>query len=120
MTFEQMKIFLESAHGRTQRLDGASDIVAQDHRLAYPHRAEAAMVEIMQVGSADAAGLRRDLDLFGTGRLGFAFLNPQIAGSMDDDGFHCCTPDPTTAAIEPLETDGDPAIDIERVAVDEG
>ena len=67
--------------------------MTEDHRLAHPHRAEAAMVEIMQIRSADAAGLDGDLDLSRTGRLGFAFLDPKIAGGMNDDGFHGCTPD---------------------------
>ena len=77
---------------RTQRLDGAGDLVTEDHRLAHPHRAEAAMVEIMQIRSADAAGLDGDLDLSRTGCLGFALLDPQIASRMNDDGFHCFTP----------------------------
>ena len=46
------------------------------------------MVEIMQIRSADTAGLDGDLDLSRTDYLGFAFLDPQIAGSMNDDSFH--------------------------------
>jgi len=46
----------------------------------------------MQIRSADTASLDSDLDLSRTGCLGFAFLDPQIAGRMNDDGFHCCTP----------------------------
>jgi hypothetical protein len=38
--------------------------------------------------NSDAAGLDRDLDLARAGRLGFAFLDPQIAGRMNDHGFH--------------------------------
>jgi hypothetical protein len=38
------------------------------------------------------AGLNGDLDLTGADCLGFALLDPKIAGSMNDDGFHCCTP----------------------------
>src|SRR3712207_7323345 len=37
-------------------LDRAGDLVPQRHRLPYPHRAEAAVVVVMQVGAADAAG----------------------------------------------------------------
>jgi hypothetical protein len=53
----------EAGYGRTQRLDGPSDLVTEDHGLAHPHGAEATMVEIMQIRSADAAGLDGDLDL---------------------------------------------------------
>ena len=62
--------------------------MTEDHRLAHPHRAEAAMVEIMQIRSADTAGLDGDFDLSRTDYFGFAFLDPQIAGSMNDDSFH--------------------------------
>jgi hypothetical protein len=48
---------------RTQRLDGPGNLMTEDHGLAHPHGAEAAMVEIMQIRSADAAGLDGDLDL---------------------------------------------------------
>jgi hypothetical protein len=47
----------------------------------------------MQIRSADTAGLYGDLDLARAGCLGFAFLDPKIASSMNDDSFHCCTPD---------------------------
>src|SRR6266481_4790686 len=111
----------EPGYGGTQRLDGPGNLVTEDHRLAHSHRAETAMVEIMQIRSADTAGLDGDLDLSRTGCLGLAFLDPKIAGSMNDDGFHCCPSDGTMATIERcLETGGDPTIDIERVAIDEG
>jgi len=82
----------ESRYGRTQGLDGPGDFVTEDHGLAHPHRAETAVVEIVQAGPADAAGFYRDLDLARTGRLRFPLLDPKIAGRMNDDGFHCCTP----------------------------
>jgi hypothetical protein len=62
--------------------------MTEDHRLAHPHGAEAAMVEVVQIRSADAAGLDGYLDLAGGGRLDFAFLDPEVAGCMNDDGFH--------------------------------
>ena len=68
--------------------DPAGDLVAEDHRLAQPHGAEAAVVEVVQVGAADAAGLDRDLDLAGAGGLGRALLDAEILGGMDDDGAH--------------------------------
>ena len=82
----------EPGHRRSQRLDGPGDFVTEDHGLAHPHGAEAAMVEIMQIRSADAAGLDGDLDLSFTCGLRFAFLDPKVAGGVNDDGFHGCTP----------------------------
>jgi hypothetical protein len=46
----------------------------------------------VQVGSADATGLDGDLDLTCTKCFDFPFLDPEIAGSVNDDGFHGCTP----------------------------
>ena len=46
----------------------------------------------MHIGSADATGLDGDLYLPRPGGLGFPLLDAKITGSMDDDGFHCCTP----------------------------
>ena len=68
--------------------DPPGDLVAEDHRLAQPHGAEAAVVEVVQVGAADAAGLDRDLDLAGAGGLGLALLDAEILRGMDDDGAH--------------------------------
>jgi len=102
----------ETGYSRTQRLDGPSDLVTEDHGLAHPHGAEATMVEIMQIRSADAASLDSDLDLARTGRLWFALLDPKIAGRMNDDGFHCCTPGTTnvtgrllSCAVHPIEAE---------------
>ena len=69
--------------------------MTEDHGLAHPDGAEATMVEIMQIRSADTTGLDGDLDLARTGRLRFPLLDPEIAGRMNDDGFHCCTPGTT-------------------------
>ena len=85
----------EAGYGRTERLDGPSDLVTEDHGLAHPHGAEATMVEIMQIRSADTAGLDGDLDLARARRLRFSLFNSKIAGRMNDDGFHCCTPGTT-------------------------
>src|SRR6476659_8431318 len=85
----------EAGYGRTQRLDGPSDLVTEDHGLAHPHGAEANMVEIMQIRSADTACLDGDLDLARARRLRFSLFNSKVAGRMNDDGFHCCTPGTT-------------------------
>jgi len=82
----------KSGYARTQGFDRSGDLVTEDHGLAHPHGAEAAMVEVVQVRSADTAGFDRDLDLAGRGHLNFTFLDPQITGRMNDDGLHGCTP----------------------------
>jgi hypothetical protein len=42
----------------------------------------------MEVGTADAAALDGNGNLTGAGIPGIALLNAQIAGLMNDDGFH--------------------------------
>jgi hypothetical protein len=46
------------------------------------------MLEVMQVGAADAAGFDRNFDLAGPRRIHFALLDAQIPGGVNDDGFH--------------------------------
>lgn len=72
------------AHGP----DRAGDLVPEDHRFAHPHRAEAAVVEVVQVRPANAARLDGDLDLPRSGQLLLMLLDAQIAGGMDDDCLH--------------------------------
>ena len=67
---------------------GAGHLVAEDHRLAHADRAEAAVVVVVQIGAADAAGLDGDLDLSGPGSLRLALLDAQVLGGMNDNGFH--------------------------------
>src|SRR2546423_15034498 len=43
--------------------DRAGDLVAEDHRLLQPHRSEATVEIVMQIGAADAAGLDAHLDV---------------------------------------------------------
>src|SRR5262245_61032516 len=69
-------------------LDRAGDLVAQNHRLANPHRTEAAVVEIVEIGAANAARLDSDLDLARPHFLRLAILDPQVARGVNDDGFH--------------------------------
>ncbi|SCY68443.1 hypothetical protein SAMN03159288_03654 [Rhizobium sp. NFACC06-2] len=75
----------ETGDTLSQSLDGAGDLMAEDHWLPHAHGAEAAMVVIMQVGAADAARFDGDLDLSRTGLLGLPFLNPQILRRVDDN-----------------------------------
>ena len=70
------------------RGDDAGDFVPERHRLLDPHGAEAAVVIIMQVGTADAAG--GDLDAHFAGgrrRIGKA-VDPQVLRGVNDDCAH--------------------------------
>ena len=71
-----------------ERADGARHLMAEDHRLAHADRAEAAVVVVVQIGAADAAGLDGDLDLSRPGSLRLALLDAQVLGGMNDNGFH--------------------------------
>jgi hypothetical protein len=44
--------------------------------------------EIMQIGSANPACFDGDLDLARSGCFHLALLEPEIAGGMNDNGFH--------------------------------
>src|SRR5690606_28987223 len=86
-------------HAVTQRGNAASDLVAEDHRLAQPHSAEAAVVEIMQVGTANAAALYANQHFSASRSVGRAILDAQILLSVDDDGSHCVSPSTCVSRI---------------------
>jgi hypothetical protein len=66
--------------------------MAQDHGLAQPNGAKAAMQVVMQVRAAYAAGAQMDANLSGSKRLPLTFLDPQIMGCVQDDCLHCRLP----------------------------
>jgi hypothetical protein len=74
----------EAGHGAAHRLDAACDLVAQHHRLLDAHRAEAAVLEVMQVRTADAAGAHAHLQLVWLEWRRVDFFDPQVAGGMYD------------------------------------
>ena len=78
----------ETGDTLSQSLDGTGHLMAEDHRLPHAHRAEAAVIVIMQVGAADATRFDSNLDLPRAGLLGLPFLDPQILGRVDDNRFH--------------------------------
>jgi hypothetical protein len=53
----------DARHFRADLLDRAGNLVPECHRLPDPHRAEAAVMVVMQVGAADPAGCNPDLDI---------------------------------------------------------
>ena len=96
------------------RLDRARDLVAENHRLANPHRAEAAMVEVVQIGAADAAGFDGHLDLAG----------PTFSGSRSSTR-RSRAAWMTTAFMNSLprcprsQAGGDATVDVQRMPFDE-
>ncbi len=58
--------------------DVAGDLVAEDHRLAQPHRAEAAVQVVVEIRAADAAAGEPHAQLAGTGIAGVALFEAQI------------------------------------------
>ena len=73
------------------RLDAAGHLVAQHHRLLDAHGAEAAVLEVVQVRAADAAGAHAHLQLVAARSSGVAIVfDAQVAGGVDDEGFHGC------------------------------
>ena len=65
--------------------------MAQHHRLAQPHRAEAAMLVVVQVGAADAAVADADADLARAGLERRMVLDAEVLRRVDDDGAHHLT-----------------------------
>ena len=56
----------EARHALPDHLDGAGDLVAEDHRLAHAHHTEAAVLVVVQVGATNSAGADPHLHLAGT------------------------------------------------------
>src|SRR6266702_3252104 len=63
--------------------DFAGDFMAEDHRLPQANRTEAAMLIVMEVGAADAAGANADLDVLRPDGGDLSLLDSQIARGMD-------------------------------------
>ena len=63
----------------------ARDLMAKDHRLAQPDRAEATMLVVVKVRSADAASGHGNANFTGAGLAGLALFHAQVSGGMYDD-----------------------------------
>lgn len=71
-----------------QSFDGSGNLMAKYHRLAHPHRAEAAVIIVVQVAAADAAGFDCHLHLSGAEVLDHAVLGSQVfSASLDREGW---------------------------------
>ena len=79
---------LDAFHVRADGLHDARDFVAKDHRLAQPHRAEAAVVVIVQVGTADAAEGDAHADVARAEPGDFRLLDPQVLRRVGDHSAH--------------------------------
>lgn len=73
---------------RPKRLDLGGNLVPQDHRLAQAHRAEAAVIGVMQVRSADPPAFQPQTHLPRRGHRIGALLDPQVMGGVDDKRAH--------------------------------
>ena len=73
---------------RADRNDFPRDFVPEDQRFTQPKITDAALGEIMQIGTANAARPEADDDLVWL-RQGIGhFAEKQISGSMENTGFH--------------------------------
>ena len=66
--------------------------MAKDHRLAQAHSAKAAMVEIMEIGAADASEANPHPDLAGANLSHGDLFDPQVFRGIGDDGAHGSDP----------------------------
>src|SRR5882757_8298184 len=72
--------------------DHARYLVSERHRLLDPDRAKTAMVIIVQIRTADAAGGDFDADFACARRRVGKAVDPQVFWGVDDDGLHGCSP----------------------------
>ena len=74
---------------RAHLLDHAGHLVAQHHRLLDAHRAEAAVLEVVQVRAADAAEAHAHLQLVRLAAAGVGTSSTRRSpGGVDDESFH--------------------------------
>ena len=76
------------AHRSARLLDHARHLMAEDHGLLDPHRTEAAMLEVVQVGAADAAGAHAHPELLGPDLRRLDVLDAEIAGGVNHECIH--------------------------------
>jgi hypothetical protein len=71
--------------------DPPGHLVAEDQGMAQHGRAGAAVAPVRHVGAADAAPLHRDQHLALAGDRVGPLVDPQVTGTVHDDGSHCST-----------------------------
>src|SRR6185369_7352585 len=80
--------YLDACDLRADARHRTGDLVAEDHRLLEPHRAEAAVVVIVQVGAADAARLDAHFDIARAQCRDCNLLDAEILYGMQYCGAH--------------------------------
>jgi hypothetical protein len=92
--------------------DHTGDFVTERHRLLDPDRAEPAVMIVVQVRTADAAGGDLDAHFAGTRRRIGKAVDPQVLWRMNDDGSH------DLVLLFRLHRRQHSAVDIDDLAVD--
>jgi hypothetical protein len=72
----------------SDRLNITCYLVTQYHRFAQSDHAEATVIVVVQIRTADAARCHGNQNLAGSRRARVSLFNAQIPGGVDDDSFH--------------------------------
>src|SRR6185437_8803103 len=80
------------SHRCADLFDGCGHLMAKDHRLAQAHSAEAAMVEIMEIGAADASEANPHPNLARANFRRGDLFDPKVLRGIGDDGAHGSDP----------------------------
>lgn len=83
---------LDAGDAVTDGRNHAGDLMPQRHRLLDANDAEAAMMVVMQVGTADAAIGDLDANLSRAGLSIRIVVDPQVLRGVNDDGAHGLVP----------------------------
>ena len=81
---------LQAGDAGADRIDGAGDLMAENHRFSEPDRSEARLMIVVQIRAADAAGTDRDTHLAVTGCCDRVAFDPEIIFVVEaaNPGFH--------------------------------
>ena len=83
---------LHPRHGSANLLDSRSHLMAENHRLTQAHGAKTTVVEVMEIGAADAPEANPHQNFVGA-NLGRGHLfDPQVLRGIGDDGAHGSDP----------------------------
>ena len=83
---------LHPRHGSANLLDGGGHLMAKDHRLAQAHNAKTAVVEVMEIGAADASEANPHQNFVGADLGRGHLFDPQVLRGIGDDGAHGSDP----------------------------
>jgi len=83
--------------------DDPRDLMAENHRFLQAHGAEAAVVEIVEIGAANAAAQEADRHFAGVWRFKGAFLQAQVFRGICVECFHRSPSSPMAPGCTPVE-----------------